>query len=190
MKFACLILIFFLMHQKLLLSQDSSLVVHKRLFTIEEINPNELLPENALSLEIFFINKDNPLKKGWWIFSEDQLLVSITLTNHLDSVIYVPPISDLNPIFTIEGKKKECKTIPKVIDFTPSIFQKIEPRSIYKDTINILTKVENCLIEGKDYSIFATFFSRWAAFKDSKGKMHRIWAGRITSNVLKFTFHD
>lgn len=178
----------------LLILQSELLGQGKKLFKASEISKNELLPKGALNFRISFLDQAKPISKGWWPFSKDKMWIEIFIRNELDSTIYIePPYSihgDQTMSFQIKQGKNMFlpKNIPVIKDTVPLKFLKIEPSSVYRDTINVLAEDNYDFKKGETYEISAFYYSQWAAFIDENGQKHPVWSGRIQSNSLKFKY--
>ena len=168
----------------------------KRLFNNTEISKEILLPQDAISFHISFVDNKSPVNKGWWFFSRDKIKIEFTITNNSDSIFFIePPHSSPiggNPTFSIsEIEKDSISLVPEnltIVNFVPTKFIKMEIKEVHKDTVDILDNNSFNFKGGKRYKIKAIYYSQWAAFKDEMDKVQKIWSGTIESNDLEFIY--
>lgn len=165
----------------------------------EKLGTEMLVPENSLKIEISFLNEKEPLKRGFWIFSRDHLMLEIRLINSSDSTFYLEPTfytrNESNPSFVIRSKADQSFVYSKggvrIIEIFPNWFIKMQPHSVVKDTVDVFSIDEFELTEGTNYMINAMYGnSRWGAFKDKSGMLRKLWRGSVESNVLEFKYPD
>jgi hypothetical protein len=166
-----------------------------RLYKANELPEETLVPQAALKIEISFVNKKKPLRKGFWIFSHDRLEVEYRLINVSDSTFHIEPAHHAplggNPSFAIEGEGRHDSLSPgdlTIVDFTPLKFIKLEPKSVYTGRVDLLSLNTYDFVKGEKYRITATYSSPWGAFRDETGRLRKVWSGTVRSNVLEFSY--
>lgn len=166
-----------------------------QLHRADDLSDEVRVPEDALEMTISFLNKEKPVQKGFWIFAEDKLWIRYALTNRSDSTFYIEPPHYApvggNPTFSIKAKGNGKLLFPKKFtsdEYVPLEFIKLEPKSAYTDTVDLLSLNGYSFVRGKSYKVRAIYSSLWGAFIDTSGKLNKVWSGTTKSNVIEFRY--
>jgi hypothetical protein len=159
-------------------------VAMKKLLRPEDVPWGHQGRDSTISLHITFLPGN--AETLWCDLSNGTPALEFCITNLSDSSLAIEPFHlqslSSNPILIFEQDGEELSPLNLTHqDFLPLRFVDIMPRRSICDTV---TSFNYDLTPGRTYRIHAMYSSRWGGYVDERDILHRVWSGRLSSNVL------
>ncbi len=159
-------------------------VAMKKLLRPEDVPWRHQSPDSSISLHIAFLPGN--AETLWCDLSNGTPPLEFCITNRSDSSLAIEPFHlhslSSNPILIFEEDGEELSPLDLTHqDFLPLRFVDIMPRRSVCDTV---TSFNYNLAPGRTYRIQAVYSSKWGGYVDERDILHRVWSGRVLSNVL------